>query len=86
MPDLILMDIQMPVMDGVAACSVLKEDPETSGIKIVALTSFAMRGDREKLMLAGFDGYMSKPIDDGELLGKLKRLLDEDFVNTNNRG
>jgi CheY-like chemotaxis protein len=62
MPDLILMDIQMPGMDGMTAGGILKGDPATSGLKIVALTSFAMRGDLEKFLSAGFDGYLSKPI------------------------
>lgn len=62
MPDLILMDIQMPGMDGMTASAILKGDPATSGLKIVALTSFAMRGDLEKFLSAGFDGYLSKPI------------------------
>ncbi|MHB8120792.1 MAG: response regulator [Desulfuromonadaceae bacterium] len=75
MPDLILMDIQMPGMDGMTAGSVLKGDPATSGLKIIALTSFAMRGDQEKFMAAGFDGYLSKPIDTRELPGMIKQWL-----------
>jgi two-component system, cell cycle response regulator DivK len=67
MPDLILMDIQMPGMDGIAACRILKDTPETSGIKIIALTSFAMQGDQEKFIAAGFDGYLSKPVNTREL-------------------
>jgi two-component system, cell cycle response regulator DivK len=66
-PDLILMDIQMPGMDGLTAGGILKGDPATSGMKIVALTSFAMRGDRDKILAAGFDGYISKPINTREL-------------------
>ena len=66
-PDLILMDIQMPGMDGIAACRILKDAPETCGIKIIALTSFAMQGDQEKFIAAGFDGYLSKPISTREL-------------------
>ncbi|MFH1027825.1 MAG: response regulator, partial [Pseudomonadota bacterium] len=54
-PDLILMDIQMPGMDGMTAGGILKGDPVTSGLKIVALTSFAMRGNKEKILAAGFD-------------------------------
>ena len=75
MPALILMDIQMPGMDGMTAGSILKGDPATSGLKIVALTSFAMRGDREKFMAAGFDGYLSKPINTRELPGLVKEWL-----------
>ena len=75
MPDLILMDIQMPGMDGMTAGRILKEDPATSKLKIVALTSFAMRGDQEKFLAAGFDSYLSKPINTRELPGLVKQWL-----------
>lgn len=75
MPDLILMDIQMPVMDGMTACGILKADQATSGLKIIALTSFAMRGDEEKFRAAGFDGYLCKPIDTRQLPGLVKGWL-----------
>jgi CheY-like chemotaxis protein len=77
-PDLILMDIQMPGMDGMTAGAVLKGDPATSGLKIIALTSFAMRGDKEKFMAAGFDGYLSKPINTRELPGLVKQWLNDE--------
>jgi two-component system, cell cycle response regulator DivK len=67
MPDLILMDIQMPGMDGLTAGCILKGDPATRGLKIIALTSFAMQGDQQKFLAAGFDGYLSKPISTREL-------------------
>lgn len=67
MPDLILMDIQMPGMDGMTAGRILKGDPATSRLKIIALTSFAMQGDQEKFLAAGFDGYLSKPVNTREL-------------------
>ena len=76
MPDLILMDIQMPGMDGLTAGGILKGDPATSGLKIVAITSFAMRGDQEKILAAGFDGYLSKPISTRELPDLVKQWLD----------
>jgi len=76
-PDLILMDIQMPGMDGMTAGGILKGDPATSGLKIIALTSFAMRGDQEKFLTAGFDGFLSKPISTRELPGLVKRWLEE---------
>ncbi|MCX5875996.1 MAG: response regulator [Deltaproteobacteria bacterium] len=66
-PALILMDIQMPVMDGLACLKLIREDMEIGHVKIVALTSFAMKGDREKFMAAGFDGYITKPIDIDQL-------------------
>lgn len=74
-PDLILMDIQMPVMDGFSATSILKSDPETKMIKIVVVTSFAMVGDGEKILAAGADGYISKPIDTRELPKIVKTLI-----------
>lgn len=77
-PDLILMDIQMPGMDGMTACSILKGDRLTSGLKIIALTSFAMEGDREKFLAAGFDGYLPKPINTRELPGLIKEWLEEE--------
>ena len=65
-PDLILMDIQMPVMNGLEATRIIKQDPELMGIPVVALTSFAMQGDEEKAMEAGCEGYITKPIDTRE--------------------
>ena len=75
LPDLILMDIQMPGMDGMTACNILKNDPATSGLKIVALTSFAMQGDSEKFLASGFDAYISKPLNTRELPVMLKLWL-----------
>lgn len=62
LPALILMDVQLPGMDGLAATRLLKDDAATRDIKIVALTAFAMTGDREKIEAAGCDGYIAKPI------------------------
>jgi two-component system cell cycle response regulator DivK len=62
-PRLILMDVQLPDMDGVAALRLLKTDPLTTSIPVVALTAFAMKEDRERFLSAGFDGYLPKPID-----------------------
>jgi len=75
-PDLILLDMQMPVMDGLEAARRLKADAETRGIKILAITSFAMKGDRERILAAGCDEYMAKPIDTRELPIVIRRLLD----------
>ena len=75
LPDLILMDIQMPNMDGLTACKILKSDPTTSDLKIVALTSFAMQGDPEKFLAAGFDAYISKPLNTRELPLLMKQWL-----------
>jgi two-component system cell cycle response regulator DivK len=62
LPQLILMDVQLPGMDGLTATRLLKNEDATHGIKIVALTAFAMSGDREKITAAGCDGYIAKPI------------------------
>lgn len=61
-PDLILMDLQLPGIDGHAALSLLRDDERTSHIPVVALTAFAMAKDRDRAMAAGFDGYLEKPI------------------------
>jgi len=74
-PDLILLDMQMPVMDGLEAARRLKADPETRAIKILAITSFAMKGDRERILAAGCDEYMAKPIDTRQLPVVVRRLL-----------
>lgn len=75
-PDLILLDIQMPIMDGFSALKELKKIPETKDIRVIALTSFAMTGDREKIMAAGFDDYISKPIDTRKLPEIVKRHIE----------
>lgn len=62
-PDIILMDVALPGMDGLQLTRQLKEDERTKAIKIVALTAFAMKGDSEKILKAGCDGYITKPID-----------------------
>jgi CheY-like chemotaxis protein len=67
-PQLILMDIQLPGMDGVAALGQLKADPRTAQIPVIALTAFAMPDDRQRFHSAGFDGYLVKPINIRELL------------------
>jgi len=73
-PDLILMDVQMPEMDGIAAVAILKDDPRTHAIPVVALTAYVMKGDRERLLAAGFDGYIEKPIDYDIFVAEVGRL------------
>ena len=63
LPNLVLMDVQLPGMDGVTALGRLKAEPSTAAIPVVALTAFAMKDDRERFLGAGFDGYLVKPID-----------------------
>ena len=75
LPDLILMDIQMPVMDGYEVTQRLKADEATKGILIVAVTSYAMTGEEDKAREAGCDAYISKPIDIRNLIETVKRLL-----------
>lgn len=62
-PGLVLMDIQLPDLDGVSALKRLRADPATAAIPVVALTAFAMKDDRDRFLAAGFDGYLPKPID-----------------------
>lgn len=73
-PELILMDIQLPGMDGLTATRLLKADATTRDIKIVALTALAMNGDRESMEAAGCDGYIAKPLRYQELLALTARL------------
>ena len=77
-PDLILMDMSLPVMDGWTATKTIKGNPETAGIPVIALTAHAMSGDREKTIAAGCDEYDTKPVDLPRLLEKINTLLNTD--------
>ena len=74
-PDLILMDISIPIIDGWEATQVLKHDPETKNIPIIALTAHAMSGDREKAVNAGCNDYHAKPVDFSQLLNQIEAAL-----------
>ena len=75
-PALVLMDIRLPDMDGVEALRRLRLDPRTAAIPVLAVTAQAMKGDRERFLEAGFDGYLSKPVDVDELLETVARFCD----------
>jgi two-component system cell cycle response regulator DivK len=74
-PELILMDIQLPGMDGLAATALLKKDPATAAIPVIALTALAMKEDQERSQIAGCDGYIAKPLRYMELLATIDALL-----------
>lgn len=76
-PDLILMDIQLPVIDGYEATRQIKADPELRHIPIIAVTSYALAGDEEKTRAAGCDAYLAKPFSPRILLSKVRELLGE---------
>lgn len=74
-PDLILMDIQLPGMDGLQATALLKHDDATRGIPVIALTALAMKGDEARIRAAGCDGYIAKPMRYQEVLATIERQL-----------
>jgi CheY-like chemotaxis protein len=76
-PDLILMDIQLPGINGVTALRQLRDDPATATIPAIAVTASAMTQDRQTIMAAGFEGYQSKPLDVKAFLEAVRRTLDE---------
>ena len=76
LPDLILMDIQMPGTDGLALTRQLKQDPATRQIVVVAFTAYAMKGDEAKMRAAGCDGYLAKPITVASFAASVRALLD----------
>jgi two-component system cell cycle response regulator DivK len=75
-PDIILMDIQLPDMDGVTALGRLRALAATTTIPVVAITAFAMAADRERLLAAGFDGYLAKPIDIHEFTDRVRKFCE----------
>ena len=79
-PDIILMDLNVPVINGWEATRRLKADPKTSKIPVIALSAHAMAGDRERALAAGCDDFDTKPIDFDRLLGKMKRFVGHSSV------
>jgi len=78
LPDLVLMDVQLPGLDGLRATQIIKEDSTIKDIPVVALTSYAMQGDEEKAIKAGCAGYVSKPIDTRSFLETISQFLRHD--------
>jgi len=74
-PDIVLLDISMPVLDGYAVARKIRENPAFAPLSILAITAYAMQGDREKILNSGFDGYLSKPVNASALTDELERLL-----------
>jgi CheY-like chemotaxis protein len=74
-PDILLLDIGMPVLDGFAVVRKIRENPRLATLPVLAVTAFAMQGDREKILNSGFDGYLSKPVNAALLVEELKRLV-----------
>jgi two-component system, cell cycle response regulator DivK len=74
-PDILLLDIGMPVLDGYAVARKIRENPRLTLLPILAITAYAMQGDREKILDSGFDGYLSKPVNARALASELDRLL-----------
>lgn len=75
-PAVALVDVQLPGIDGIETLARLRDDERTATMPVLALTAQAMRGDRERLLGAGFDGYLAKPIDIGDLLTSVRSLCD----------
>ena len=74
-PEILLLDIGMPVLDGFAVMRKIRENPSLATLTVLAITAYAMRGDREKILNAGFDGYLPKPINARDLANELERLV-----------
>ena len=85
-PDILLLDIGMPVLDGFAVVRKIRDNPLLAKLPVVAVTAYAMQDDREKILNSKFDGYLSKPIDARSLMEELDRLLSQrDDRNATNR-
>jgi CheY-like chemotaxis protein len=77
MPDLLLLDIGMPRLDGFGVVRKIRENPRSATLPVVAVTAYAMQGDREKILTSKFDGYLSKPVSSRSLAEELDRLLNK---------
>jgi two-component system cell cycle response regulator len=74
-PDLLLLDIGMPILDGFAVVRHIRQDPRVALLPVIAVTAYAMRGDQERVLDSGFDGYLSKPVNPSSLTKEINRLL-----------
>jgi CheY-like chemotaxis protein len=74
-PDILLLDLSMPVLDGFGTIEKIRNDPNFKSLPVLAVTAYAMHGDREKILTSGFNGYLSKPINPMALQQELERLL-----------
>jgi CheY-like chemotaxis protein len=74
-PDILLLDVGMPVLDGFGVARRIRDNPELASLPVLAVTAYAMQGDREKILNSGFDGYLSKPINPAALDRELELLL-----------
>jgi len=74
-PDILMLDLNMPTLDGYQTLAQIRQDPKSASIPVLAVTAYAMRGDQEKILGGGFDGYISKPISPVVLDQELERLL-----------
>lgn len=74
-PDILFLDLDMPVLDGFATVRRIRENPATAALTVLAVTAYAMQGDREKVLTSGFDGYLSKPIQSRLLFEEMERFL-----------
>jgi two-component system, cell cycle response regulator DivK len=74
-PNILLLDLSMPKLDGYGVVRKIRDNPQLSDLPVMAVTAYAMRGDREKALESGFDGYLSKPINAVSLAAELERLL-----------
>jgi|SRR5437879_7987128 len=82
-PDILLLDIGMPLMDGFAVVRKIRENPRFASLPVVAVTAYAMQGDREKIMNSGFNGYLSKPVDSRSLGEELNRHMNQQKAGNN---
>jgi CheY-like chemotaxis protein len=75
-PNVVLMDIQLPVMDGLSVLQAIRRDPGLKSVRVIAVTAYAMQGDREKFLEQGFDGYLCKPIEIAAMIHEVRKVLD----------